>query len=146
MGALLQVGSWAVAKFAGRVIVSPEQVNVRGKGSILATNFPLGVIIDGSFVSSRTVPSWTLSGARRLRIGSLDIASARLSLSQTAGLRATRTGFYLSIIGIPTYLEADFYMKGGGGCERVQLTGGSFLARPLATLILPGIVGCPVDN
>lgn len=142
----LQLDSWGVANFSGRIIVSPEQVNVTGRGSIATTNFPLGVIIDGSFTSSRTVPTWSLSGSGRLRIGSLDIASARITLAQTAGMKATRTGFYLSIIGIPTYLEADFYMNAGGGCSKVQLTGGSFLARPIASLILPGIVGCPVYN
>ena len=60
-------------------------------------------------------------------------------------MKATRAGFYLSIIGIPTYLEADFYLKSTGGCDKVILTGGSFLARPLARLALPGIVGCPVE-
>ena len=35
-------------------------------------------------------------------------------------MKATRVGFYFSIIGIPTYFEADFYMNGGGGCSKVQ--------------------------
>ncbi len=35
-------------------------------------------------------------------------------------------------------------MLPGGGCSKVDLTGGSFLARPLLALVLPGVVGCPV--
>ena len=73
------------------------------------------------------------------------MAQARLNLSQTAGMRATRVGFYFSIIGIPTYFEADFYMKPEGGCSKVNITGGSLLARPILALVLPGVIGCPVN-
>jgi hypothetical protein len=138
--------SWAMADFAGNVAVTPERVTVNGVGSLRTTNFPLGITFRGTFTSSLTTPSWSLTGSGNLSIFSLQIASARLSLSQGVGMKATRAGFYLSIIGIPTYLEADFYMNPGGGCSKVQLVGGSFLARPLATLILPGVVGCPVYN
>ena len=60
-------------------------------------------------------------------------------------MRATRAGFYFSIIGIPVYFEGDFYMNPGGGCSKVNLTGGSFLARPILALVLPGVIGCPVN-
>ena len=141
----LQLGGWGLLGFAGTVVASPDQITLSGSGALSTTNFPLGVEFKGSFTSSLTTPSWSLNGSGRLRIGGLQIASARLTLSQTAGMQATRTGFYLSIIGIPTYLEADFYMNAAGGCSQVRLTGGSFLARPLARLILPGIVNCPVS-
>jgi hypothetical protein len=36
-------------------------------------------------------------------------------------------------------------MKPGGGCEKVDLTGGSFLMRPLLAIALPGVIGCPVN-
>jgi hypothetical protein len=138
--------SWALADFAAAVVVTPERVTVTGDGSVRTTNFPLGVTLRGTFTSSLQNPSWSLTGSGRLTLFSLTIAGARISLSQGEGAAATRAGFYLSIIGIPTYLEADFYLAPTGGCSKVQLTGGSFLARPLATLILPGVVGCPVYN
>jgi hypothetical protein len=138
--------SWALADFAAAVVVTPERVTVTGDGSVRTTNFPLGVTLRGTFTSSLQNPSWSLTGSGRLTLFSLTIAGARISLSQGEGAVATRAGFYLSIIGIPTYLEADFYLAPTGGCSKVQLTGGSFLARPLATLILPGVVGCPVYN
>ena len=75
---------------------------------------------------------------------SIEVASARLSLSQTAGMKATRVGFYFAIIGIPTYFEGDFYMKSTGGCDKVNITAGSFLAKPILKLVLPGVIGCPV--
>ena len=59
-------------------------------------------------------------------------------------MRATRVGFYFTLLFIPTYFEADFYMKPCGGCARVDITGGSFLMRPLLRSVLPGVVGCPV--
>ena len=49
-------------------------------------------------------------------------------------MKATRVGFYFSIIGIPTYFEGDFYMNAGGGCSKVNITGGSFLAKPILAL------------
>jgi hypothetical protein len=60
-------------------------------------------------------------------------------------MRATRVGFYFSIIGIPTYFEGDFFLKAGGGCDKVNITGGSFLAKPILALVLPGVIGCPVN-
>ena len=144
-GSLL-LDSWGIANFSGHVLVGTEQVALSGTGRVTTTNFPLGIEFNGTFTSSRTTPSWSLSGGGRFRIGSIDVASARMTLSQAAGMKATRVGFYFSIIGIPTYLEADFYMNSGGGCSKVQLTGGSFLARPIASLILPGVVGCSVYN
>ncbi|MEZ5321725.1 MAG: hypothetical protein R2698_06595 [Microthrixaceae bacterium] len=138
--------TWGVANFSGHILVGTDQVALSGTGRITTSNFPLGIDINGTFTSSRNEPSWSLSGSGRFRIGSIEVASARMTLSKAAGLRGTHVGFYLSIVGISTYLEADFYMNSGGGCSKVQLTGGSILARPLATLILPGIVGCPVYN
>lgn len=142
----LQLDSWGFANFSGSVVASPERVTLNGQGSITTTNFPLGISFKGTFSSSLTEPTWSLSGSGKFSIASITVASARMTLSQTAGMKATRAGFYISILGIPTYLEADFYMNGGGGCSKVQLTGGSFLARPIATLVMPGIVGCPVYN
>ncbi len=142
----LALDSWGLLDFNGAVVANSEKVTLTGAGSLQTTNFPLGVTFRGTFTSSLLNPSWSLSGSGKLQIIGLTIASARLTLSQGPGMVATRAGFYLSIIGIPTYLEADFYMKPAGGCSKVQLTGGSFLARPLATLILPGLVGCPVYN
>ena len=60
-------------------------------------------------------------------------------------MKATRVGFYFSIIGIPTYFEGDFYMKPAGGCAKVNITGGSFLAKPLLKLALEPLIGCPVN-
>ncbi len=141
----LALDSWALVNFSGRVIASPDQVTLSGSGGLSMTNFPLGVTFNGTFTSSLNTPSWSLNGTGRLRLASIEIASARLSLSQTAGMRATRAGFYFSLIGIPFYFEGDFYMRPSGGCERINITGGSFLMRPLLAATLPGVVGCPVN-
>jgi hypothetical protein len=140
----LTLDSWGLVNFNGRVIASPDQVTLSGSGGITMTNFPLGVTFNGTFTSSLTVPSWSLNGTGKLRIASIEIASARLALSQGVGMRATRAGFYFSLIGIPFYFEADFYLRAGGGCDRVNITGGSFLMRPLLSAVLPGVIGCPV--
>ncbi len=142
-GSLL-LDSWAVTNFSGTVLASPEQVTLSGSGGITLTNFPLGATFNGSFTSSRSQPSWSLNANARVRLGPIDVANARLTLSQGAGMRATRMGFYFSILFIPTYFEGDFYMKPSGGCERVQITGGSVIARPLLKATLPGVIGCPV--
>lgn len=144
MNGTLNLGTWALLNFSGSVVANPDQVTVSGAGGISTINFPLGIQFSGSFTSSLTQPSWQLNGSGQFRIGSITIASARLNLSQAAGMRATRAGFYFSIIGIPTYFEGDFYMKAGGGCDHVNITGGSLLARPLLALALPGVIGCPV--
>jgi hypothetical protein len=141
----LQLDSWGLLNFAGSIVASPEQVTLTGSGGVTTINFPLGISFNGTLTSSLTQPTWSLNGSGRLRLASIDVAAARLNLSQTAGMRATRVGFYFSIIGIPTYFEGDFYMKAGGGCDKVNITGGSFLAKPLLALILPGVIGCPVS-
>jgi len=141
----LQLDSWGVLNFNGGVVASPEQVTLSGSGAVSLINFPLGITFNGSFTSSLTNPSWSLNGSGRFRIASIEVASARLTLSQAAGMRATRVGFYFAIIGIPIYFEGDFYLLSGGGCQRVDITGGSFLARPLLKLVLPGVIGCPVN-
>ena len=141
----LHLSSWGLLDFAGSVVASPSQVTLSGSGSLRTINFPLGVTFKGSFTSSLLNPSWSLNGSGKLQIASLQIASARLNLSQGVGMRATRAGFYFSIIGIPVYFEGDFYMNPGGGCSKVNLTGGSFLARPILALVLPGVIGCPVN-
>jgi hypothetical protein len=141
----LQLDSWGLLNFAGSIVASPEQVTLTGSGGVTTINFPLGISFNGTLTSSLTQPTWSLNGTGRLRLASIDVAAARLNLSQTAGMRATRVGFYFSIIGIPTYFEGDFYMKAGGGCDKVNITGGSFLAKPLLALILPGVIGCPVN-
>ena len=140
----LALDSWALVNFSGRVIASPDQVTLAGSGGISMTNLPLGVTFNGTFTSSLNTPTWSLTGTGRLRLASIEIASARLSLSQTAGMRATRAGFYFSLIGIPFYFEGDFYMRPSGGCDKIDITGGSFLMRPLLAATLPGVVGCPV--
>ena len=142
----MQLDTWGIVDFSGAVVANPDQVTLTGSGGVNLINFPLGIQFSGSFTSRLDQPTWQLNGQGRFRIASIDVASARLSLSQTAGMKATRVGFYFSIIGIPTYLEADFYLKSTGGCEKVNLTGGSFLARPIAALALPGVLGCPVYN
>ena len=144
MDGSLQLDSWGLLGFRGAVVATPEQVTLTGSGGVSLINFPAGMTFSGSFTSSLTSPSWSLHGTGRFRIASIDVASARLSLSQTAGMKATRVGFYFSIIGIPTYFEGDFYLKPGGGCEKVDITGGSFLAKPILALALPGVIGCPV--
>lgn len=143
-GSLL-LDSWGILNFNGSVVASPEQVTLTGAGRVSVINFPVGITFSGSFTSSLTNPSFSLNGSGQFRIGSIQVASARLSLSQGVGMRATRVGFYFSILGIPTYFEADFYMLPAGGCEKVNITGGSFLARPLLALVLPDAVGCPVN-
>jgi hypothetical protein len=142
----LTLDSWGLLNFNGSVVASPEQVTLSGSGGISMINFPLGVTFNGSFTSSLTQPSWSLNGSGKLRIASLEIASARLNLSQGVGMKATRAGFYFTLIGIPFYFEGDFYMKPTGGCEKINITGGSFLMRPLLGAILPGVVGCPVNT
>ena len=140
----LTLDSWGLLNFNGSVLASPEQVTLTGAGGISTINFPLGINFNGSFTSSLTEPSWSLNGSGNFRIASINVASARLSLSQEAGMRATRVGFYFNILFIPTYFEADFFLNATGGCDRVVLTGGSFLAKPILRGILPGVVGCPV--
>jgi hypothetical protein len=145
MSGSMLLDSWGIANFSGSVVASPEQVTLSGAGTITTINFPLGISFRGTFTSSLTQPSWTLNGSGVFRIASIQVASARLTLSQTAGMKATRVGFYFSIIGIPTYFEGDFYMKPGGGCDHVNITAGSFLAKPILALALPGVIGCPVN-
>jgi len=140
----LALDGWNI-NFNGKVQASSEQVTLSGAGNVLMTNFPLGITINGSFTSSLTNPSWSLSGYGRVRIASIDVASARVSLSQGVGMKATRMGFYFNLIGINFYFEGDFYLKSGGGCDHVTITGGSFLMKPLLTLVLPGVIGCPVN-
>ncbi len=142
----LQLDSWGLLGFNGSVVASPTQVTLSGTGGISMINFPLGINFNGTFTSSLNSPSWSLNGSGNLRIASINVASARLSLSHTAGMKATRVGFYFTVLIFPAYFEADFYMNPAGGCSKVQLTGGSFLMRPLLTLALPGVVGCPVYN
>ncbi|MFN8052194.1 MAG: hypothetical protein U0Q22_12190 [Acidimicrobiales bacterium] len=140
----LHLDSWGLLNFAGTVIASPDQVSLSGTGGIVLINFPAGINFSGTFTSSLTNPSWSLNGSGQFRIASINVASARLSLSQGVGMKATRVGFYFSLIGIPFYFEGDFYMNAGGGCSKVNITGGSFLMKPLLTTILPGVIGCPV--
>lgn len=142
----LTLDSWGLLNFNGSVVASPEQVTLSGSGGISLINFPLGVTFNGTFTSSLTQPSWSLNGSGKLRIASIEIASARLNLSQGVGMKATRAGFYFTLIGIPFYFEGDFYMKPTGGCEKINITGGSLLMRPLLGAILPGVVGCPVNT
>jgi hypothetical protein len=144
MSGSLLLDSWGVMNFSGSVVASPEQVTLSGTGRITTINFPLGVDFNGTFTSSLTSPSWSLNGSGRFRIASIDIATARLSLSQAAGMKATRVGFYFTLIGIPFYFEGDFYMKASGGCDRAVITGGSLLMRPLLRATLPDAIGCPV--
>lgn len=140
----LSLDSWNL-NFNGTIIANTEQVTLSGSGDVSIINFPLGITFKGSFTSSLTTPSWSLNGSGKLRIASIQIASARLNLSQAVGMKATRAGFYFSILGIPVYFEGDFYMNSAGGCSKVNLTGGSFLARPILALTLPNVIGCPVN-
>jgi len=141
----LQLDSWGLANFSGTIVASPEQVTLSGAGNISLINFPLGISFKGSLTSSLTNPSWALNGSGAVRIASIQVANARVSLSQATGMKATRFGFYFSIIGIPTYFEGDLYFKPAGGCSKMNITGGSVIARPLLALILPGVIGCPVN-
>lgn len=143
-GSLL-LDSWGIVNFNGSVMATSEQVALSGQGGVYMTNFPLGINFKGTFVSSLTQPSFSLMGEGRFRIASIDVASARLTLSQGVGMKATRVGFYFNIIGIGTYFEADFYMKPTGGCSQVTITAGNFIARAILKGILPGVVGCPVN-
>jgi hypothetical protein len=140
----LQLDSWGLLNFNGSVMATSDRVTLSGSGGLSMINFPLGVQFNGTFTSSLTTPSWSLNGIGRLRLASIDVASARLNLSQNAGMKATRVGFYFTLLLIPFYFEGDFYMKANGGCDRIDLTGGSFLMRPLLRSVLPGVVGCPV--
>ncbi len=144
MSGSLQLDTWGIVNFSGSVVANPEQVTLTGSGGVHLINFPAGITFQGSFTSRLDQPTWQLNGSGQFRIASINVASARLSLSQTAGMKATRVGFYFSIIGIPTYFEGDFYLKSTGGCDKVNITGGSFLAKPLLALVLPGVIGCPV--
>ncbi len=144
MAGSLQLDTWGFVDFSGSVVANPDQVTLTGAGGLQFINFPAGITFNGSLTSRLDQPTWQLNGSGRFRIASIDVASARLSLSQTAGMKATRVGFYFAIIGIPTYFEGDFYMKSTGGCDKVNITAGSFLAKPILKLVLPGVIGCPV--
>ena len=87
-----------------------------------------------------------MAGAGQFRIASIQVLSARISLSQGVGMKATRVGFYFNVIGIRAYFEADFYMKPTGGCSQIDITGGSLLLRVFLPPILSPAVGCPVTN
>lgn len=140
----LALDGWNIG-FNGKVLASSDQVTLSGAGNVLMTNFPLGITINGSFTSSLTNPSWSLSGYGAVRIASINVANARVSISQGVGMKSTRMGFYFTLIGISFYFEGDFYFKPSGGCDHVSITGGSFLMKPLLTLVLPGVIGCPVN-
>ncbi len=144
MSGSLQLDTWGILNFNGSVVANPDQVTLTGAGGVTTINFPLGITFNGSFTSKLTEPTWQLNGSGKFRLASIDVAAARLSLSQTAGMKATRVGFYFSIIGIPTYFEADFYLNASGGCSKVNVTGGSIIAKPLLALALPAVIGCPV--
>ena len=140
----LDLGGWAL-DLTGNVVASSAQVALTGDGRIQMNSFPLGVSFRGTLVSSLTQPTWSLSGKGKLQLFSIQVASAKLNLSKQAGMEATRAGFYFSIIGIPTYFEGNFFLKPEGGCSKVDITGGSFLAKPILALVLPGVIGCPVN-
>lgn len=144
MNGSLLLDSWGILGFQGSVVASSQQVSLTGSGNVQLTSLPLGVAFRGTFTSSLTSPTWSLSGTGKLKLFSFEVAQARLTLSQTAGMKATRVGFYFSIIGIQTYFEGDFYLKASGGCDKVNITAGSFLAKPILALVLPGVIGCPV--
>lgn len=141
----LNLDTWGLLNFAGSVVASPDQVTLSGSGGVSMINFPLGITFNGSLTSSLTNPSWSLNGSGRVRLASIDVASARLSLSQGVGMKATKMGFYFTVLIVPVYFEGDFYLKPGGGCSSVTITGGSFLMKPLLKAILPGVIGCPVN-
>ncbi len=141
----LQLDSWGLLNFHGSVVATSDQVTLTGDGGLSFINFPAGITFNGSFTSSLHEATWSLNGSARFRIASIDIASARARLSHTEGLAATRAGFYFRIVGIPVYFEGNFYLKPEGGCTKVDITGGSFLAKPLLALAMPGVVGCPVN-
>ena len=141
----LTLDSWGLLNFSGTVVASPEQVTLSGSGAITTINFPLGITFKGSFTSSLTNPSWSLTGSGAFRIASIQLATARVSLSQGVGMKATRAGFYFSIIGIPTYFEGDFYMNPGGGCSKVNITAGNIIAKLLLVTVLEPVIGCPVN-
>ena len=140
----MALDSWALVNFNGTVVATSEQVSVSGSGGVLLANFPAGLTMNGTLTSSLENPSWSLNGTARFRIGSLDIASARMRLSQEEGMKATRVGFYFSIIGIGMYFEGDFYMNPGGGCDRVDITAGGPIAKLILVTTLPNAIGCPV--
>ncbi len=140
----LALDTWGIANFNGSIIATVDQVTISGSGGISLINFPLGLQLNGTLTSSLTRPSWTLHGAARLRLGPIDVIAARLQLSQTEGMKATRVGFYFSILGIPTYFEGDFYMRPTGGCDKVNITGGGPIAKLILVTVLPGAIGCPV--
>ena len=140
----LDLGGWAL-DFTGNVVASSAQVALTGNGRIQMNSFPLGVTFNGTLVSSLTQPTWSLTGKGKLQLIGIQVASAKLNLSHQAGMEATRAGFYFSIIGIPTYFEGNFFLKPEGGCSKVDITGGSFLAKPILALVLPGVIGCPVN-
>ena len=140
----LQLDSWGLLGFSGSVVASPDRVTLSGSGGITMMSFPLGINFTGTFTSSLNAPSWSLNGTGNVRLASINVASARLNLSQTEGMRATRMGFYFTLLFIPFYFEGDFYLQASGGCEKVNITGGSFLMRPLLRGVLPGVIGCPV--
>lgn len=141
----LKLDSWAVVNFNGTIAATSERVTLNGSGRINMTNFPLGLQLNGTLTSSLTSPSWSLSGTGAISIASLRIASARLTLSQAEGMKATRVGFYFSVIGISSYFEGNFYMKPEGGCQKVDITGGGIIAKLALAIALPGIIGCPVN-
>ena len=141
----VQLQTWGILNFTGTVVASPEQVTLTGSGAISTNNLPLGIVFNGTITSKLTEPTWQLNGTGRFRIASINVATARLSLSHTAGMAATRVGFYFSILGIPTYFEGDFFLKPEGGCTKVDITNGGILVRLLLKAALEPSLGCPVN-
>ncbi|MGB3411231.1 MAG: hypothetical protein WBA45_08525 [Microthrixaceae bacterium] len=140
----LALDSWAIVNFQGSIAATSERVTINGSGGVNFTSFPAGLQLNGTLTSSLTNPSWSLSGSADFRIGSLNIASARMTLSQAEGMKATRVGFYFNILFISTYFEGNFYMNPAGGCDKVDITGGGIIAKLILVTVLPGAIGCPV--
>jgi hypothetical protein len=141
----MALDNWAIVNFSGSLTATPERVTVNGSGRISANSFPVSVLFAGTFTQALGSGDWSFDASGRLRLGPFDVASARLNLRPSQGMKATRVGFYFTFVIIPVYIELDVYMTPSGGCDHATVVGGSFLAQPTARLLLDGPMGCPVD-
>jgi hypothetical protein len=136
--------NWAIANFNGQIVASPERATVSGSGKISANSFPVSLAFNGTFSQAIGSGDWSFDATGRLRLGPIDVASARLNLRPTQGMKATRVGFYFTILFVPTYIELDVYMTPSGACDHAIVVGGGFVAQPAARLLLDDPMNCPV--
>ena len=138
----LLLDSWRVTGLTALVSAGIDQVTIDGSGTVSIS--VLKARLTGQFTSRANDPTWALTGFGTVTLGPLVLANARLRLTHTDGMQAIRAGFTVSLLGIPLYVEADFYLTADGQCSKVVTTGGGSIARSTAKAVLRQVLGCPV--